>query len=318
LVPSDWVDLVWGAITVGRSSRFDVFRFGFASIMEVVWRAALLRANLALDPEARSSPRAGFEASPAFWALDGSEKGAVTYFLGLALAKLAAERHCNVPWVLHLDVYSRATNPSLRTVRVVLAGAGRRRPYLIGQSSSGDWLVLEAKGRTGHVDNVLRLDAKEQTQLISTINDRPPTWRIASIASFRGGSLAVDLIDPADPRPEAVPLDLPPDDFLRTYYALILDLVRDGVIIHIGREERAFITRFISDADLTVGLDIRLYTELTREEDNSDTRGLRGRLHDLLAANPVGERGTAEGVERVGGDGILVKLGSRWLTGDRP
>jgi hypothetical protein len=149
--------------------------------------------------------------------------------------------------------------------------------------------------------------------LISTINGLPPRWRIVSIANFRGGSLAVDLIDPADPTPDTVPLDLPPDDFLRTYCALILDLVRDGVIILIGREERAFITRFIPDADLTVGLDMRLCAG-TREDENADTRSLRGRLHDVLAARPGVVRGTTDDVERVGGDGILVRLGSRWLT----
>jgi hypothetical protein len=314
LVPADWVDLVSGAITVGRRSRFDVFQFGFASMMEVVWRAALLRANLALGREARYSPRAQFERSPAFWALDGSEKGAVTYFLGLALAKLAAERHWDVPWVLHLDVYSRPTGPYGRPVNVVLQGAGRRRPDLIGQSPSGDWLVLEAKGRTGHVDDKLRRDSKEQTRLISTINGRSPKWRIASIGSFRGGALAVDLIDPADPVPDAVPLDLPHEDFLRTYYALTLGLVRDGVIVIVGPHERAFITRSIPDADLTVGLDKRLYLELMRDEENADAHGLHERLRDLLAHEPGAESGRGEGIERVGRDGIFVRLGSRWFT----
>jgi hypothetical protein len=314
LVPADWVDLIWGAITVGRSSRFDVFRFGFASMMEVIWRAALLRANLELGREARYSPRAGFERSPAFWALDGSEKGAVTYFLGLALAKLAAERHWNVPWVLHLDVYSRPTGPCGRPVRVFLQGAGRRRPDLIGQSLNGDWLVLEAKGRTGNVDDKLRLDAKEQTRLISTINGRLPKWRIASIGRFRGGALAVDLIDPADPVPHALPLDLPRDDFLRTYYALILDLVRGGVPVIVGPYERAFITRSIPDVDLTVGLDKRLYLELMREDEDAHAPGLQERLRNLLAGESRTETARGEGVQRVGGDGILVRLGGTWFT----
>ena len=88
-VPVSWHDLVWAAVTVGRRSQFDVFRFGFSSRMEVVWRAALLRANLELSqPARRSRGGRGFAPSPAFWALDGSEKGAVTYFMGLALAKL--------------------------------------------------------------------------------------------------------------------------------------------------------------------------------------------------------------------------------------
>ena len=306
-----WPDLVGAAVTVGRRSQFDVFRFGFSSRMEVVWRAALLRANLTLH--ASTWRRTGrFTPSAAFLALDGSEKGAVTYFLGLALAKLAAERRWDVPWVLHLDVYSRRTNPHGRPVTVVPVGTGRRRPDLIGQSKSGDWLVLEAKGRTGHVNDELRLNAKTQTQLISTINGMLPSERIASVAWFRGGALALDLIDPADPLPEAVPLDLPPDDFLSDYYALPLACIEGSEVLR-PAEGRQFVTREIGEADFTIGIEEHLYKVLRRGQGSRDTPGnLFARVQDALANLPGMAAGTSGGEERIGPDGVLVQLGPSW------
>lgn len=318
-VPVSWHDLVWAAVTVGRRSQFDVFRFGFSSRMEVIWRAALLRANLELSQPARRSRRGrGFAPSSAFWALDGSEKGAVTYFMGLALAKLAAERRWDVPWVLHLDVYSRRANPYGRPINVVLPGSGRRRPDLIGQSMGGDWLVLESKGRTGHVSDDLRLDAKEQTRLISMIDGQRPRWRIASVARFHGGTLAVDLIDPLDPLPGAEPLSLPPGEFLRAYYALVLGCIPEGAEGRLSADRRSFVTGAIDEADLTIGIEKHLYQVLRDDMANPDAAlPLDVRVRDVLANQRAVSDGEEDARERIGRDGVLVQLGPSWHT-DNP
>ncbi len=303
--------ILWAAVTVGRRSQFDVFRFGFSSRMEVVWRAALLRANLQSGRRARRP--GGFAPSAAFLALDGSEKGAVTYFLGLALAKLTAERRWDVPWVLHLDVYSRRANPYGHPITVVPVGSGRRRPDLIGQSMNGDWLVLEAKGRTGSVDDKLRLNAKTQTQLICTINQITPIERIAAIAWFRGNMLALDLIDPVDPLPTAVPLELPPDDFLRDYYALPLACVTEGSEDSVDAGGQRFVSREIGDADFTIGIEKRLYALLRRDQQDQEAPdSLNARVREMLSDLPGTARAMGAGSERIGRDGILVRLGKSW------
>jgi hypothetical protein len=71
--------------------------------------------------------------------LDPSEKSAVSYFVGLTVAKLLAHRLLDVPWLMHLDVYRRDLQP-------VLHGGGK--PDLVGQNGAGQWVAIESKGRT--------------------------------------------------------------------------------------------------------------------------------------------------------------------------
>jgi hypothetical protein len=77
--------------------------------------------------------------SDAFKDLDPLEKAAVTYFLGLAVAKLLAARLLSVPWLVHLDRV-------VHTLGIRLSG--RSRPDLIGYGHSRGWIVVEAKGRS--------------------------------------------------------------------------------------------------------------------------------------------------------------------------
>ncbi len=74
-----------------------------------------------------------------FAALDPTEKGMVSYFLGMTLCKVFASSLLRTPWLLHLDVFRTALNP------VVL---GRSRPDLVGEDINGNWNVFESKGRS--------------------------------------------------------------------------------------------------------------------------------------------------------------------------
>ena len=94
-----WDELLWAAVTVGRPNRQYVFRHGLASWHEALFRLSLVRMSLEqAGPGARRLRR-----TMAARTLDPSEKGAVNYFLGLAVAKLFADRCLNAPWMLHLD-----------------------------------------------------------------------------------------------------------------------------------------------------------------------------------------------------------------------
>jgi hypothetical protein len=129
-----WEELCRAAITVGRKSWADVLQFGTYSVLEAIWRSTMLWANLKEEANrriGRSNP---------FLELDPSEKGAVSYFLGLTVAKLIAERLFGVAWLLHFDVYRQYLDPTL--------GPFGDKPDLIGVDPTGHWVVIEAKGRT--------------------------------------------------------------------------------------------------------------------------------------------------------------------------
>ena len=94
-----WPEILWAAITVGKANLYDLWRFGQYSWLETAFRTSLVFANLMADRNGR------LRKPPTYRLLDPSEKGAVSYFLGITIAKLFAEKLLEVPWLLHLDVY---------------------------------------------------------------------------------------------------------------------------------------------------------------------------------------------------------------------
>src|SRR5688500_5816132 len=70
-----WAELVWSAISVGRRELLHLFRYGPFSAFEIVYRTAVLYANLC------ETPASGLTRSSAYNGLDPSEKSAISYFM---------------------------------------------------------------------------------------------------------------------------------------------------------------------------------------------------------------------------------------------
>ena len=83
---TSWDEILWAAITVGRPNRQYVFRHGLASQYEALFRWSLIRMAL----EQRGPKATRLRRTRAAKTLDPSEKGAVSYFLGLSISKLFA------------------------------------------------------------------------------------------------------------------------------------------------------------------------------------------------------------------------------------
>ena len=162
-----WAELIWAGITVGRKSWEDVIRHGYHSFLEIIYRTAILKANLS------SSPQGEFIKTDAYKSLDPSEKSAISYFLGLSFAKLIAHRLLSVPWLVHLDCLDLSIDMK-----------GNNRPDLIGTNLSGEWCVFEAKGRTHTIDEKLIQKAKNQVQAIKKINSMDPYIQGISLTHF--------------------------------------------------------------------------------------------------------------------------------------
>lgn len=93
---------------------------------------------------------------------DRSEKGAVSYYLGLVIAKLLAERLLGAVQVWHYDRY-----------RPLLTNPGRlsTRPDLLAESILGDRYLIEGKGRTNGYTAVLVASAHVSVVAESTADD---------------------------------------------------------------------------------------------------------------------------------------------------
>src|SRR5260370_3423310 len=122
-----WSQVVWAAISVGKAQLQNLAQYGVFSAFEMTYRIAIVYANL------RETVQGTLRRSSAYNGLDPSEKGAISYFLGLTMAKLLAGQLLEVPWLMHLDVYRQQLAPVL---------AVNSRPDLVGLTTAREWAAL--------------------------------------------------------------------------------------------------------------------------------------------------------------------------------
>ncbi len=283
-----WDDLLWAAMTVGRPNRQYVFQHGAASWYEALFRLSLVRMSLEqAGPAGRRLRR-----TQAARTLDPSEKGAVNYFLGLAVAKLFADKCLDAPWLLHLDVFRPQLNAQL---------AGRSRPDLIGQTRAGDWIALECKGRLSQPSAGAKLRAKEQAERVISVSGAVPAVNAGCIAFFRNDVLQFFWRDPT-PEParikHPIAVEVPADSW-QFYYDPILALFEERTPTQTDRGN-----------DLVTVVDERL--DVTVSIDETVLRLLRARqwaeAKAFASAVRVEHKDPA-----LRGDGLRVVAGETWL-----
>jgi hypothetical protein len=284
---TNWDELLWSAITVGRPNRQHVFRHGLASTYEALFRLSLVR--MAVEQSGPAARR--LRRTAAAKCLDPSEKGAINYFMGMTTCKLFGAKLLNAPWMLHLDVFRPMLNPVL---------TGRSRPDLIAQMQSGGWLAFESKGRVSHPDVNAKTKAKQQANRCVSVSGVAVTYHIGGIMYFRNDVLRFFWRDPpADDPANAIRLSVD-SDVWQHYYGPTLQLVRtDGNAFDQMLQEPALIP--VSAADIEVGV----YPHVLR----------------FLAKNMWSEAKSwcdQNGAELLGQgyqtDGIRVKAGKAWLS----
>ncbi len=214
---TNWGELLWAALTVGRPNVAYVFGDKRAWLYEALFRLSLVR--MALE-------RRGiwFRRTDVFQGLDPSEEGAVSYFLGMAVCKLFASRLLDTPWLLHLDACNRLNPVVLR---------GRSRPDLVGQEVSGAWYAFECKGRSSTPTAEDKRKAKEQARRLISVDSTTCSLHIGAISYFRRNHLEFYWRDPDpdDPRKlEPVQLAVP-DEAWSFYYAPSVALASDGDLV---------------------------------------------------------------------------------------
>lgn len=124
------------------------------------------------------------------------------------------------PWLWHYDAYHRLAHG---------VGPIASRPDLIGCTATGEWIAVEAKGRTNLWTDQLRASAKTQARTLDRVvhpggASEPIAANIASITYFDtdGWCLLMD-----DPPSSPGPLELTSDlgQLYRAYYQPILEYV---------------------------------------------------------------------------------------------
>ena len=248
----------------------------------------------------------------AFEGLDPSEKTGISYFFGLTVAKIIAERLLNAPWPQHVDKFAGLITPPL---------SRRERPDLIAQDRRGKWLVLEAKGRSNALDSKTISKAKKQVNALQAINGKAPRRRVVAGSYFANGNLRAILRDPREAKGRAV-LDISEEVFIRNYYEPLVSLLfsreQSPRSLFLTNDLSFRITR-LGEIDVTVGIADQILTPYHANE------GLHRAALSLAARLPPNTEGPESRTRQVeaeiehpvssfniGQDAIFVALGPSW------
>ena len=195
-----WPELVHSAVMVGKANYFDVFRHGINSYYEIAFRVAILRANLI-------EKGGHIQKSDVYQSLDPSEKCAVSYFLGMGFSLAISDRMFGVSRLVHVDSLKRKLSITFKN---------GMRPDLIGKNKSGDWVVVEAKGRTNGFSKGAQEKAIKQVDSLGSIQRKRPVLKVAS-QSYFCKDLQIRVDDP-DEGGEERELDFEDLDYYSEYY----------------------------------------------------------------------------------------------------
>jgi len=287
---TSWTDIVWAAVTAGKPGASHLLAHRWHSLADLVVRTHAVYANL----QQRGQQ---IDRSPLYDSLDPTEKGATSYFLGMAMAKLFAAPLFATPWLFHVSMAS-----GLGTTLSFKRGS-KSQPDLIGQTTSGEWIIVEAKGRTNGLDANTLKKAKAQTRMIRTVNGHAPTLRVALQVYF-ADCLRVCVDDQDGSDPEAVDLHLDVDAAFGRYYAFV-EAITAGSPSRENVRQRDFETVFDADSGITIGVESELLNDVAAGRSDR----IRARRTGQRSKRVEGEDGAI-----IYPDSLLVRLDPRWSS----
>jgi hypothetical protein len=271
-----WPDLVWAAITYGKSSAYPWSSSSGYARAERKYRAYLLYSCLK-EIGGKCVKSEGYSS------MDATEKGAASYFLGMTLAKLVAERLLSAPWLWHISCGSQALSFL----------NGKSRPDMLGRDLLGRWIVVEAKGRSGNLDMNALNSAKDQTRMVSTVNGALPYCRVGVQAYF-DPDLRVYLLDP-QPFDNAERVNFDVIRALDEYYGF------RHLLRQFGKKRQVLSIEYLVIDEVELGIQIGLPEALVKDYDHIELttilKGLPTRGADSLSLAP--EQGLEEAVQSV-------------------
>lgn len=282
-----WDEILWSAITLGRPNLHSVFQYGEASYHEAIFRMSAIRMAI----EQRSPRTWRLARTDVFKSLDPTEKGAVSYFLGMTFCKVFAARHLDTPWLLHLDIFRAQLGAAL---------SGRSRPDLIGQAAgSHDWHAFECKGRASPPNAGEKAKAKAQAHRLVSVGGSPCSLHVGSFTYFKKDTLQFYWRDP-EPKGRAIIIPDPVAAWRFHYEAAL------ALYLHSQREaaDGAALVE-IEGLDMSIAIHPLVLEALLKQDwarAHAQARQFLGQLK-------------ADGYEA---DGLAIRSGPSWTNRFRP
>lgn len=255
-----------------------------------------------------------FVLSEVFCNLDPSEKGAVSFFFGMAIAGVVAQEYFKIAWLLHYDLYRR---------RYHIPHTQGEKPDLLGPERGDDnkWHIFEAKGRSSGFDKKAMEHAKMQKRKASLVNGGEIKSANVVQSYFKGDDreLCIYLADPPIIKGEDIKIDL--KKFFVLYYGMVhhfLNEIKDrfgerekddgktgGVYVETIAGQK-FDMAYYACLDIHIGLLRRIRERIESfESGHSDHARYVDKNEFYFPHKSVGN-------VSIGSDGIIVKLGESW------
>lgn len=329
--PCSWPALLRAAVslagsTPGAGSAVAAWLPGAS--LEYAWRIALMGANLR-QVRPRGSARArALRQTDQYRALDPSEKGAVSFFLGQVSAKFFAEH------LLGASVFARV-DESMQVAGLPLKG---RRPDFHGWSPAlGEVFAIEAKGRSGLWNNHTMLQAKKQACLLPPVLGGGLHTAVAHMAYFERREWKAWMLDPPPQRQRGTGPSL--EAVLFAYYRPFARLFAErdsGEVAVVADVE--YDVASLPEVDVRIGLRRDLRAALAQDGLTDEGRGTKLRLslagvepgigllsepqqaRQALVEQSQSARERALGLavletmarQSVGTDGVFLQVGPSW------
>jgi len=214
------VDALAHALFVTGRAPGDQSAHGWTSVFEWLHRVALIPAYV------RRAPTGRLMRSDLARELDRSEKVALSYTLGQGMTGIFSQQMVSVRFLMHVDRYAARYN-------LVFTANTRQRADFFGEKRAGGWVVAEAKGRSGNIDDDLKGKMRAQKRTIRTVDGVPPDLAYGCAAYFPQGKgvpdhLSLHAVDPVEDELEAVDLPVGRDRFILAYYEPFLAALEAG------------------------------------------------------------------------------------------
>lgn len=246
------------AKTVGISHFTRAFSRTQTALSLAAYRAMAIRCVLDFG-QATLVPHAQYRR------LESTEKVNLSYWIGMTFTAFAADHILGVPRTIHAlqgNQTIRRANPKSKSLA-----------DLIGQDAGAGWHVLEAKGRQTAPSAQDRIDWKDQSQTILSINGAAVSTRSYCVGLLKN-PCRIELEDPpSNPPRRPVNLTISLGAFGYEYYRPYIDFLQQGSSV-ITRQNRKFRVKPImfdpiSQEYIYTGLESIYYT---LEEDSADFR----------------------------------------------
>lgn len=285
---TNWDEILWAAITVGRPNIFHVFRHGNASLHEARFRWSMVR--MALQQRGQTGQKV--IRTDLFKRMDPTEKGAVNYFLGLILSKLFSAKLLDAPWTIHLDVFRSWLAPGLLT--------GRSRPDMVAKSDvTGQWHAFECKGRASTPGEEEKRKAKAQARRLVSVGGSTCQLHVGCITFFRNDTIEFYWRDPEPDQDNGMELPETPAMW-RAYYEPFYRAYRDAATdTEVGQAADGIVR--LDELDISLAIHPKIEKLLNEQN---------------WAAARVAASDLREEFEKLGyhADGLRVMAGQSWLS----